>query len=123
MKKILVVDDEMTVRYMVTESLKEEGYDVVEARNGSDAINIAAAEQPDLIIMDNIMPEMDGLEAVGNLRQNETTRNIPVFISTADDKIKAEFSAENGKEVQGFLEKPYMMESLINIISQFFSEQ
>jgi CheY-like chemotaxis protein len=81
-KKILLVDDSTTVLLMESMILKRGPYDVVTAGDGSEGIDRALAEQPDLILMDLVMPRMSGLEAVRELRKRETTRTIPVIMVT-----------------------------------------
>ena len=77
---------------------------------------MASAELPDLIIMDINMPQMNGLEAVKNIRQDLSTRDIPIFVSTAEENVKSEFTAEKGREVQGFIEKPYKIDQIVSKI-------
>ncbi len=81
-KKILLVDDSRTVLLMEQMILKKGPYDVVMASDGSEGLERAVAERPDLILMDLVMPRMNGLEAVRELRRNETTRHIPVIMVT-----------------------------------------
>jgi two-component system alkaline phosphatase synthesis response regulator PhoP len=82
-KKVLVVDDEIHIVHVVTIKLRNNGYEVISAENGADALDVARKEQPDVIISDFQMPVMTGLELVEKLRQVEETRNIPVILLTA----------------------------------------
>ena len=85
--KILVVDDEPDiVDYLVTQ-LAERGYATLTARDGQQALAQVAAEAPDLILLDWVMPVMDGLEVCRRLKASEETRLIPVIIVTALDGI------------------------------------
>jgi len=90
-KKILVVEDEPDMRQALAESLKHEGFEVVEASNGGEGLQEAIARHPDLIILDILMPKMDGMEMMKKLRgQNEWGRKVPIILLTnlsADDKI------------------------------------
>jgi CheY-like chemotaxis protein len=81
-KKILLVDDSKTVLLMEQMILKKGPYDVVTASDGSEGLDRAVAERPDLILMDMVMPRMNGLEAIRELRQREATRDIPVIMVT-----------------------------------------
>ena len=83
MPKILVVDDEADVRNVVTAILNQAGYDVVEAEYGLDGYSKAQSEKPDLVLLDLMMPVVDGFEVLGKLKQNPSTRSIPVIILTA----------------------------------------
>lgn len=82
-KKILIIDDEEISRYILRGLLGNENYDLLEADNGILGIEIAEREKPDVIFLDLIMPEMNGLEVLETLRQKETTRNIPVIVNTS----------------------------------------
>jgi len=81
-KKILLVDDSNTILMMERIILTKGPYELVTASNGEEAIVKAAAEQPDLILMDVIMPKMDGFEACRRIRENEGTRNTPIIMVT-----------------------------------------
>lgn len=82
-KKILVVDDEIHIVHVVTIKLRNNGYEVISAENGADALDMARRDLPDVIISDLQMPVMTGLELVEKLRQDEETRTIPVIMLTA----------------------------------------
>lgn len=122
MEKILVVDDMPNTRFAMAEVLKSEGYEVIEAENGQEGIDLSLAELPDLIIMDVMMSKMDGIEAVENIRKNPQTKNIPIFMNTAKENVKSEFVREKGREVQGFLEKPYKTVQLTEKVNDFFNK-
>ena len=92
-KKILLVDDSSTVLLMERMILSKSDYDVVTARDGLEGLEKARAERPDLILMDVIMPRMDGFEAVRQLRQEDATREIPVIMVTTRGELQ---SVESG---------------------------
>jgi len=79
-QQILVVDDEPNIREMLRQSLEEEGYKVAEAINGIDAISQAKAVKPDLIILDVMMPHIDGFDVAVFLKNDPETRGIPIII-------------------------------------------
>ena len=81
-KKILVVDDSRTALFMVTTILRKERYELVTASDGEQALQVAAAEMPDLILMDVIMPRKTGFEACRELKRREDTKGIPVILVT-----------------------------------------
>ena len=81
-KKILVVDDSRTALFMVTTILRKERYELVTANDGEQALEVALAERPDLILMDVIMPRKTGFEACRELKRREDTRSIPVILVT-----------------------------------------
>jgi twitching motility two-component system response regulator PilH len=81
-KRILVVDDSPTERLALTELLVKHGYTVLAAESGEESIAVAKRDQPDLILMDVIMPGMNGYQATRTLTREEATRNIPVIMCT-----------------------------------------
>jgi DNA-binding response OmpR family regulator len=91
MKKILIVDDEESIRFLYKEELEEEGYAVEVAKNGKDALDKIPLFQPDLITLDIKMPVMDGMEALKQIR--ETERCLPVILCSAYGEYKQDFSS------------------------------
>lgn len=83
MKKVLVVDDEVFIRRMIEVRLRIAGITVIEAENGVDAVEKAISERPDLIIMDVMMPKMDGFQACEAIRSNTEISGTPILILTA----------------------------------------
>jgi CheY-like chemotaxis protein len=88
-KKILLVDDSSTVLLMEKMILSKSEYDVVTARDGLEGIDKARSERPDLILMDVVMPRMDGFEAVRKLREDDATRSIPVIMVTTRGELQS----------------------------------
>ncbi len=82
-KKILIIDDDVDIIDLVENRLKKNNYDVITANDGDNGIKKAIQLKPDLIIMDVMMPQMNGGEAVKLLKSNEVTKNIPVLFFTA----------------------------------------
>jgi len=82
-KKILVVDDSPTERLALTETLVRNGYEVVTAESGEEAINKSSSELPDLILMDVVMPGMNGYQATRTISRGEATRGIPIIMCTS----------------------------------------
>lgn len=81
-KIILVVEDEEPMQLVLRDVLKVEGYDVLEAKNGIEGLELALKEHPDLILLDILMPKMDGLEMLKNLRSDDWGRKVPVIVLT-----------------------------------------
>ena len=81
-KKILVVDDSPTERFFVVDLLTKNGYQVVIAENGEEGIAKAKAEKPDLILMDVVMPGLNGYQATRTLTRDDETKGIPVIVCT-----------------------------------------
>ncbi len=82
-QKILVVDDSPTERFALTELLAGRGYQVVTAENGEDAIAKSKSESPDLILMDVVMPGMNGFQATRTISRDPQTRSIPIIMCTS----------------------------------------
>jgi twitching motility two-component system response regulator PilH len=82
-KKILVVDDSPTDRQYMLETLAKKGFQVVVAENGEDAIVMAKAELPDLILMDVVMPGLNGYQATRQITRDDATKHIPVIMCTS----------------------------------------
>jgi CheY-like chemotaxis protein len=84
-KRVLVVDDDRITRMLLKLLIEKEGYEVLEGENGRQAVEIANRERPDLLVMDLLMPDMDGYEAIAHIRQNVSLATLPVMILTAED--------------------------------------
>jgi diguanylate cyclase len=81
--KLLVVDDDPMAARLITDVAVASGYDVIKAANGKEGVALAASQTPDLILMDIMMPEMDGYTAISHLKGNPKTARIPVIMLTA----------------------------------------
>ena len=115
-KKILVVDDEFPIRYMVEHALQRKGYDVFSAKDGPSAIAAAESYQPDLIVLDVMMPEMDGFDVCEQLKAKPTTAEIPVVFLTALMTRKHKWRAfEVGAD--DYLVKPFQADELLAHVS------
>jgi twitching motility two-component system response regulator PilH len=85
-KNILVVDDSPTERFFTVDLLTKAGYQVITAENGEEGIAKARANKPDLILMDVVMPGLNGYQATRTLTRDDATRNIPVFVCTSKNQ-------------------------------------
>ena len=119
-KRILIADDETVVRLIVRRML-ERDYIVIEATNGEEAVEIAKGQKPDLILMDLIMPKMDGYTACSAIKADQATKGIPVVILTAvGHELNKKYAMEMGAE--GYLTKPINAQELIDGITPLLSE-
>jgi twitching motility two-component system response regulator PilH len=82
-KNILIIDDSPTERFALSELLIRSGYQVITAESGDDGVEKARKQQPNLILMDVVMPGMNGYQATRTLTRDETTRHIPVIVCTS----------------------------------------
>jgi CheY-like chemotaxis protein len=104
--KILVVDDEQYMHRLMQHHLSRAGYSMITARNGREALEKVSTESPDLVLMDVMMAEMDGLTALKKLKSGSNTRAIPVIMLTASAQtIAREESQSSGAD--GFFTKPF----------------
>ena len=118
-KKILIVDDDKVLLMMLDKCLTAAGYSIGKATNGKDAVLIAKEWNPDLIILDIMMPEMDGAEAALALRENATTKKIPKLFLTS---LISKDEEKSGKFFMGemYIAKPYEKEKLLKEINSIF---
>ena len=116
-KKIMVVDDSPTERLILTDLLTRNGYAVVTAESGEQAISQAKQTLPDLILMDVVMPGMNGYQATRTISREESTRNIPIIMCTSKgqdtDKI---WGMRQG--AQAYMVKPIDHEALLSKIQE-----
>ena len=108
-KTILIVDDEKTIVDMLVYNLQKEGYNTLEANDGEEAIKIALNEKPDLVLLDIMLPKMDGLAVCKRIRQ---TLNIPILmISAKDEEIDKILGLELGAD--DYITKPFSVRELM----------
>jgi len=111
-RKILVADDELYIRLLVKDILEPE-FTVLEASNGEEAVTIARNEQPDLVLMDILMPKLDGYTACYAIKNNELTKNIPVVMLTGvGHELNRQLSQEMG--ATAYITKPFNPENLLD---------
>jgi len=118
-KKILAVDDERHIVRLVQVNLERQGYEVVTANDGREALEKVESERPDLVVLDVMMPYMDGFEVLQNLRRNPSTRDIPVIMLTAKAQDADVFRGwQSG--VDCYLTKPFNPMELISFVKRIF---
>jgi len=117
-RKVLVVDDEVNITQIMEFSIGAEGYDVVTAANGEEAISKARKEQPNLIILDIMMPKVDGYEVCRVLKRDPLTKRIPVILLTAKGR---EIDKRLGYEVgaSDYVVKPFSPSQLIDKVNSY----
>ena len=113
MKTVLVVDDEPVLRTIVREILHEEGYAVIEAADGRVVPEIMARDRPDLVLMDVMMPGVDGREAYRQLRARPEHRDIPVIMMSAAVRPQG-----LDPSIAGFVPKPFDIAELIDLVAR-----
>ena len=119
-KSILVIDDDEGVQVTLKRILLDRGYSVLSAMNGEKGIQVAAIQQPDLILLDVILPGMKGRTVCMKLKENESTRHIPVIFLTAKDSPD-DIAAEQKVGGIGHMTKPIKAGVLLNEIKRVLS--
>ncbi|MDX6408890.1 MAG: hypothetical protein QOE13_1961 [Gaiellaceae bacterium] len=115
---VLVVDDEQSVRALVLETLIETGYELREAADGEEALKRIAARRPDAIVLDLMMPKLDGFEVLEHLQSDPETRGIPVIVLTARALLAAERSLLQRRAVNLLQKNDYSGEELRGLVRQ-----
>lgn len=112
---ILVVDDEQDLLDLIEYNLRKEGFNVIKAENGEDGIQIAKEMKPDLVLLDIMMPRMDGIEVCDKMREDAELKQIPIIFLTARSDEKTEVEGLN-KGADDFITKPISTTKLISRI-------
>jgi len=116
-KKILVADDEIYMLRLLEMTFKKGGYEVVTCRDGQEALKLAGTVLPDLIVLDVMMPGLDGLGALRQLKENAATKNIPVVVLSAKGHALTRVEAEVAGAAL-FLAKPFSPNQLLGEVQK-----
>lgn len=118
MSRILVADDDPSVRELCQIVLSTEGYEVLLAENAEEGITLAQREHPDLILLDWMMPDVDGMDALLALKGDPATSEIPVVMLTALDGMpQITLATYNGAD--GYVTKPFEVDDLLSLVRRF----
>jgi DNA-binding response OmpR family regulator len=104
--KILIAEDSTTIRRLVAARLTADGYDVLEAADGEEAVALARRELPDLLVLDKVMPKFDGFEVVRVLREDPRTRAMPIVMLTERTR-EDDVLGGLGLGVEEYMPKPF----------------
>ncbi len=118
-KKVLIVDDEPGVRQLVNRILSK-SYAILEARDGAEAVDMTRSQKPDIILMDMMMPKMDGLTACYMIKKDEATKQIPVVMITAIGYDLNRKLSQDVMGADGYITKPFTPQDLQTALDQFF---
>lgn len=117
-KKILVVDDSPTERHVLTELLTKNGFHIITAENGEQAVAVAKEQLPDLILMDIVMPGINGFQATRSISRDPATKHIPVIVcTTKDQETDKIWGLRQG--AHDYMVKPIDQEALLSKIAAF----
>jgi DNA-binding response OmpR family regulator len=121
-KKILIVDDEVDLVETIRFPLEMEGYTVLVSYNGEDALNQARRERPDLILLDLMLPKLDGYKVCRLLKFDEKFKHIPILMLTAKTQQKDKsMGMETGADE--YITKPFDMEELMKKVRSYLGER
>ncbi len=117
-KVILIVEDEPKSLKLISDLLQVSGYTTIEATNGQQGVELAKARKPDLILMDIMMPKMDGYTACTAIKTDKATKKIPVVMLTAlRHELNKKLAESTG--ANGYMTKPFSRQELLDAITQF----
>ncbi len=116
--KVLVVDDSNTDRIHLTQIIEGAGMRAISAASGSEALEMAKKDKPDLIFLDIVMDEMDGYQTCRSLTNENETKDIPV-VMVSSKKQRADKIWAKQQGAQAYIEKPYTKEEILEVISSF----
>ncbi|MDG4552376.1 MAG: response regulator [Candidatus Contendobacter sp.] len=121
MARILIVDDSPTQTLSLSKIVKKHGHEILTAKDGVEGVEVAKAELPDLILMDVVMPNINGFQATRQITKNPSTSHIPVIIvTTKDQETDRIWGARQG--AKGYVTKPVDEETLIETIKKFLAK-
>jgi len=126
MKKVLVVDDDVDIRKVVSKLVEKSGYEAIEAKNGVEGMGKVREHKPDLIILDMLMPKESGVRMYHELKTEESLKDIPVIVLSAipkksflrSQKVLDEFAGQSVPEPEAYIEKPEEPEELIALMKK-----
>ena len=117
-KRILVVEDSPTTRKVISITLGQKGYDIIEARDGLEALGRLNEERPDLILLDIILPKMDGYKILSIIKDNDLFRDIPVIMLTSKDGMINKWKGKRAG-ASAYLTKPFEPEKLVATVEKY----
>jgi DNA-binding response OmpR family regulator len=118
-KRILVVDDDPVLRMLLTMGLKKAGYDVLTANHGGEAVGVLGNQQVDLILLDLMMPIMDGLRLLEWLKNNSATKVLALVFSSFEGKTMAERAIDAG--AADYMSKPVQLDRLLDRVNRLLN--
>jgi len=119
MPQILVVEDDEAIRGLVTEVLRDDGYDVSEAANGAEALALVVGHRPDLIVLDLMMPVMDGWAFVEACRNSSSCREVPIVVTSASHDLPRTAERLRSYGVRTCLAKPFDVDGLLALVERY----
>lgn len=121
MARVLIVDDSPTEMFTLKSMLEAKGFEVLEAENGADGVAVAREELPDVVLMDIVMPGLNGFQATRQLTKDPKTQHIPVIIVTTKDQETDKVWGQR-QGAKGYLVKPVTEDQLAQTIESVLAE-
>jgi two-component system, chemotaxis family, chemotaxis protein CheY len=118
-RRILVVEDDPSIRGLVSEVLRDDGYEVSEACNGAEALNAVRERRPDLIVLDLMMPVMDGWAFVEECRREPGCDDVPILVTSASHDLTRTAERLRSFGVRTCLAKPFDVEGLLALVERY----
>lgn len=119
MPEILVVEDDEAIRGLVSEVLRDDGYEVSEASNGAEALDYVHHHRPDLIVLDLMMPVMDGWAFVERCRDNQWCKDVPIVVTSASHDLPKTAERLRSYGVRTCLAKPFDVDGLLALVERY----
>ncbi|MCP4348637.1 MAG: response regulator [Desulfobacterales bacterium] len=116
-KKILIAEDSDTTRKVISIRLAEAGYEIIEAKDGLDALSKLNEERPDLILLDIVLPKMDGYKTLKIIKENSDFRNIPIIVLTVKDSLMSKLKGKMAG-ITEYMTKPFELDNLVETIEK-----
>lgn len=120
-KKVLIVEDEESLLKLESILLTSRGYDVCSARNGKSAMAMLESEKPDIVLLDIMLPEMDGFEVCRQIKSNPQTSSIPVIMLTAK-KSREDMATGEQAGADWYITKPFKSAMVVETIQRFLNK-
>jgi len=121
MSTIMIVDDSVTLREMISDMLKKSGVNVIEASNGEEALEHLKEHSPDLVVLDVVMPKMNGYELCRHIKKDPKTQNVPVLMcSSKSQEFDRYWGMKQGADA--YIAKPFHPQELIATIKQLLKK-
>ena len=117
-RTVLVADDDPDILNIVTVSLETQGYVVLRAANGREAVDQARSGLPDLILLDMMMPVMSGYEAVAELKSDPATAEIPV-VGLSAKAMATDIELASGMGIDGYITKPFRVAQVLSVVAGY----
>ena len=123
MQEVMIIDDEEDLRELIETMLVKEGYDVLKAENGENALDILEDKTPNLILLDIHMPGLDGWETLEEMERRGITEDSPVIMFTVEELTFVKMLRKDIEGLVGYIEKPFERKKLLKIIKEYIEKR